>query len=333
MKTLQTRWYRMVAVLAFTAFGIVTTIATGGGGGGGGSITPPPDTGPTLTITVDNGEAVSTATITGVMMMFDVSEISDPLLASTDDATLMLQKAGSEESRSEVPFSDVVEFCAAGGTITLSGDVADPNTLTVGDTITALFENCDDNEGYVINGGIELTIAAIEGDPLTNVFLVTLDMVLTGLVVTDDSGAATADGDLTLTVDSLDFPVILTALSGSELMLSETGLSVTFEDYDHTLTVDTGVVPQTFLAEVFGRMGSSALAGTVDYETVVPIQATGDNPPYTGEILITGADDSRVRIVIVSEGVVRLEIDEDGDGVVDEFVDTTWDALEGETTG
>ena len=332
MKMLAKGWYRTIAVLLFAAFGIVTTIATGGGGGGGGSITPPV-TGPTLAITVDNGEAVSTATVTGIMMMFDVSEISDPLVLSADGGAPVLMKVGSGESGSEIPFSDVVEFCAAGGTVTLSGEVADPNTLTVGDNITAVFDNCDENDGYVIDGQLELTIAAIQGDPLTNVFLITLDMVLTDLVVTDDSGAATADGDMTLTLDSLDFPVILTALSGSELRLSEPGLSVTFEDYDHALTVDTGVIPETFLAEVFGRLGSSALGGTVDYETVVPIEATGDNPPYVGEILISGADDSRVRIVIVSEDVVRLEIDEDGDGVVDEFIDTTWSALAGEITG
>lgn len=332
MKLLEKGWYRTAAVLFFAAFGIVTTIATGGGGGGGGTITPP-DTGPTLTITVDNGEAVSTATVTGIMMMFDVSEISDPLVLSADGAAPALLKTGSGGAASEVPFSDLVEFCAAGGTITLSGELADPNTLTVGDNITAVFDNCDENDGYVIDGQLEMTVVAIQGDPLTNVFLITLDTVLTDLVVTDDSGAATADGDMTLTLDSLDFPVILTALSGNELRLSEPGLSVTFEDYDHTLTVDTGATPQAILAEVFGRLGSSALGGTVDYETVVPIEATGDSQPYVGEILITGADGSRVRIVIVSEDVVRLEIDEDGDGVVDEFIDTTWSALAGESTG
>jgi len=332
MKMLEKGWYRAAAVLLFAAFGIVTTIATGGGGGGGGTITPP-DTGPTLAITVANGEAVSTATVTGIMLMFDVSEISDPLVLSADGAAPALMKVGSGDAGSEVPFSDMVEFCAAGGTVTLSGDLADPNTLTVGDTITAVFDNCDENEGYVVDGALELTVAAIQGDPLTNVFLITLDTVLTDLVVTDDSGAATADGDMTLTLDSLDFPVIMTALAGDELQLSEPGLSVTFEDYDHALTIDTGATPQAILAEVFGRLGSSALGGTVDYETVTPIQATGDNPPYAGEILVTGADASRVRIVIVSEKLVRLEIDENGDGVVDEFIDTTWDALSGETTG
>jgi len=334
MKALERGWYRMAAVLVFAAFGIVTTIATGGGGGGGDTIAPPPGTtGPTLAITVANGEDVCAATVTGIMMLFDVSEISDPLVLSADDAMPALLKVGSGEAGSEVPFSGIVEPCAAGGTITLSGDVADPNTLTVGDTITAVFDNCDENDGYVIDGELELIVAAINGDPLTDVFLITLDMQLTNLVVSDASGGATADGDMTLTLDTLDFPVIATALSGDELQLSEAGLSVTFQNYDHTLEIDTGLVPQTVLAEVFGRIGGNALGGTVDYETVTPIQATGDNPPCVGEILITGADDSQVRIVIVNEKLVRLEIDEDGDGVVDEFIDTTWSALEGDTTG
>jgi hypothetical protein len=37
--------------------------------------------------------------------------------------------------------------------------------------------------------------------------------------------------------------------------------------------------------------------------------------------------------VVVSEEVVRLEIDLEGDGEVDEFIDTTWAALIGELIG
>ena len=94
------------------------------------------------------------------------------------------------------------------------------------------------------------------------------------------------------------------------------------------------MVPTSYLAELNGRLQSTVLGGSVDYETVESVQASGDdNPPYTGVILITGAENSAVRIVIVSDEVVRLEIDVDGNGVVDEFVDTTWAALLGETTG
>ena len=48
---------------------------------------------------------------------------------------------------------------------------------------------------------------------------------------------------------------------------------------------------------------------------------------------MSGAQSSEVRIVVVSEEVVRLEIDVDGNGVVDEFIDTTWAALIGEVIG
>ncbi len=333
MKAFAGTWYRTVAMIAFAAFGVATTLATGGGGGGGGTVVPPVDSGPTLAITVDNGEAVSTTVLSGVMLMFDVSDATgDPLVGAAAAAAPMLQKPRIPGTRYEAPFSDVVEACAVSGTVTLSGDVADPNTLTVGDTITAVFDNCDENEGYVIDGTLDATIAAFQGDPFTGVFLVTLDLVMTDLRVTDASGTATADGDMSLTLDSLDFPILVTALAGDELSISDANLAVTVEDYDHTLEVNTGLAPETFLAEVFGRMGNNALGGTVDYETVTPVQATGDNPPYTGEILVSGADGSEVRIVIVDVGVIRLEIDEDGDGVVDEFIDTTWDALSGEGT-
>ena len=79
-------------------------------------------------------------------------------------------------------------------------------------------------------------------------------------------------------------------------------------------------------------MDSRLLGGSVDYETPVAIRATGDNEPYTGEVLVTGADDSTVRIVIVDSTSVTLEVDTNGDGVVDEYIDTTFAALNGHTS-
>jgi hypothetical protein len=103
-------------------------------------------------------------------------------------------------------------------------------------------------------------------------------------------------------------------------------------NFDHFLEADFGQMPDTKLAEVLGRLASQVLGGTVDYETPISIQATGDNDPYTGEILVTGANNSTLRIVIVDSANITLEIDENGDGVVDAFIDTSWAALNGQTS-
>ena len=102
---------------------------------------------------------------------------------------------------------------------------------------------------------------------------------------------------------------------------------VTLTDFDHAFQVDA--LTQALVANVLGRLDSSILGGSVDYETIVAIEAIGDNDAHVGEILVTGADNSSVRIVIIDSTHVQLEIDENGDGTVDTFVDTTWAELNG----
>jgi hypothetical protein len=334
MKTNQSRWYRSAARPVLVAAGILTALVAGcGGGGGGGDGTSA--AGPTLAITTDNGETVSATVITGVLSMFEVTEgAGGPIIGPTSGGIFVLEKSGKLPTRVlQVPVQGT-EACAVSGTISLSGNLADPTALTAGDRLTADFDNCDDGDGFVTDGRLALTVADVEGNIFTDVFALTLDMVLTDLKVTAEGETVSADGDLAYTIDTLEFPAILTALSGAELSVTEAGQSVTFRNFDQTLDVNAGMLPTTYAADANGRLRSSVLGGSVDYETVMPIQASGDdNPPYTGEILVSGADNSAVRIVVVSEETVRLEIDAEGDGVVDEFIDTTWEALIGESTG
>ena len=321
------RSYRLLAVSILMA-----AVITGCGGGGGGN-NETVDTGPTLAITADNGEAVAATVTTGVLAMFDITEgVEGPILEPTAGTLSLLRKIGKmPRTFYQVPVQGT-EPCDVSGSVSLSGDLADPTTITEGDTITGVFENCDDGDGFLIDGVLALTVAGVEGDIFSDVFRLTLDMVLTNLTVTSDGESIAGDGDLDYTLDTLDFPAIMTALSGNELSIAAAGESVTFRNFDQTLEANPGVVPTPYAAEANGRLDSSLLlGGSVDYDTVVTIQASGDdNPPYTGEILVSGANDSQVRIVVVSVEVVSLEIDVNGDGVVDEFIDTTWAALIGE---
>ena len=333
MNATDPRGYRLLAASLLVAAGVTSAVITGCGGGGSGSggngtIT----TGPTLAITAENGEAVAATVTTGVLAMFQITEGAEgPILEPTAGSLSVLQKVGNMPGAFvQVPVQGT-QPCDVSGSISLSGNLGDPTTLTEGDTITAVFENCDDGDGFVMDGRLALTVADVEGDVFSDVFRLTLDMVLTDLTVNSDGDSIAGDGDLAYTLDTLHFPAILTALSGNELRIAAGGEEVTFRDFEQTLEVNPGMVPTSYAAEVNGRLHSTVLGGSVDYGTVVTIQASGDDkPPYTGEILVSGANNSEVRIVVTSEEVVRLEIDVNGDGVVDEFIDTTWAGLIGE---
>ena len=77
-------------------------------------------------------------------------------------------------------------------------------------------------------------------------------------------------------------------------------------------------------------MRSAFSAAYISYEVIVPLQAPDGQDPESGEILVSGGDgNGTVRIVIESSASVRLEIDADGDGIVDDYQYTTWAALRG----
>lgn len=330
MTTVNIRGLRYLAIATLMAVGIVTTIATGGGGGSGdGGFEP--DTSPTLNITADNGLDVATAVIVTVGLSYDLGDITGGNVAAGDSdiqSGAVVSKLAGNYYKTLLPgVQQALENCAIGGTVDVTVTLANANTITVGDRIVAVFVDCDDGLGYVISGTVDIRIAAIQGDVLTEVFLLGMDVLMTDIVVTEGTSVMTADGDFTLTLDSLDFPLMRMNLSGENLQLGSDGDVVTLTGFDHALEIDA--VTTALVANVLGRLASTTLGGSVDYETIVAIEAIGDEDPSTGEVLVTGADDSSVRIVIIDSSHVRLEIDENGDGTVDEFIDTTWAELNG----
>ncbi|HEX6259901.1 MAG TPA: hypothetical protein VFZ51_04540 [Woeseiaceae bacterium] len=323
--------FRALVISVLVAAGVVSIIATGGGGGGssGGNGVPPPSGGPTVGITADNAFEVSSAVVQAVGFSFDVAELSGGEVA-TDTGGAPAVRTGKSVLPLvlKVPVGPVTEPCINDGTVTISGDVADPDTVSVGDELTAIFSDCDDGEGSVVNGEFSFTIAEIEGDIFTDVFLLTMDMTLTDLVITEGTETLSADGDLSLTLDNLDYPTSSLSISGDEFTLGEGGETYSLMTFSHSMVID-GDASQ---AEASGTLDSSALDGTVDYDTPVTLEAFLGENPHVGEMLVSGADDSEVRIVVVDSTSVVLQTDIDGDGVVDDFEDTTWTALNGDTS-
>jgi hypothetical protein len=105
---------------------------------------------------------------------------------------------------------------------------------------------------------------------------------------------------------------------------------LTFTNFEHVFQVDIGMVPEAILVTVNGRMDSAQLGGAIDYATTIAVEAFGDDDPHIGQILITGRDSS-VRIVINDSTSVTLEVDTNMDGVVDQYIDTTFAALNDES--
>jgi len=88
----------------------------------------------------------------------------------------------------------------------------------------------------------------------------------------------------------------------------------------------------TFVVSSQGTLESSFIGGTVTYVTTQDVTGTGfgTNNPDTGEVLITGAANSSVMLLIFDSQFVRLDLDDEGDGldIGDDVFPSSWDELD-----
>jgi len=240
----------------------------------------------------------------------------------------VLQKAGgSLVTVTQLdPVQPIVTPCLSDGIVTISGDVADPLTLTVGDTFRTVYELCDDGAGEVIDGSIDFTVREFTGDVLTSLYRLSLDAVATNLQVVSAADTITNHGDATVTLDTMDAPFIFASVSGTSMTVDSNASSETLSAYSSSQTVDGNLQTFPFTLTMFGTLDSTQIAGIVRYSTPVTFVGEGIDYPSSGALLIEG-DNSSARLTAVDNINVTIEIDSNGDGVVDATNETTWAAL------
>lgn len=126
-------------------------------------------------------------------------------------------------------------------------------------------------------------------------------------------GSETLRGSMGLSIDL--FEEVVGATRGQQL----SGASVSTEV--------TSVVSR----QSSGVMTSEDLVGSYSYRSVTPdrflLDGLAETGPYAGELLVVAGDNSSMRMVAVDEFNLRLDLDFDGDDVIDESIPTTYSTL------
>ncbi len=104
----------------------------------------------------------------------------------------------------------------------------------------------------------------------------------------------------------------------------DTGITETFSDF--TLKVIENPNDDSETWDINGTFGNSKLNGAVSFETLHSFVKTGKFP-YEGTLNITGMNNSSVKVIALDEVTVRLEVDEDGDGAIDNPIEVAWASL------
>ena len=350
----------ITAGLLFTA--VLSGCGGGGGGGDGGGggigvVLQP------LAIDATNSMQVTAAVLDASAFVVDVGAPGGPITgvavegnsAQVDLAQVIRARldlfSGLRERTAAAQITGVVipatkEDCIVSGTVTISGEIADPllTTLTQGDTLNAAFKNCNDGDGLVLNGTMALVVVSFTGtidlEPSSDDFFIppydfTFDVTLTNLSVTETvSGSAfTANGDLTLReVNDATGLIFNSELSGDSLKVNTLNSTDTLTDYQILSTLDQGNL-DAYTTDSNGTLASTLLNGIVDFLTTSLFTGFGGNFPDTGQMDITGATivggvgPSNVTVFAVNSTCVRLLVDGNGDGEADADILTTWESL------
>lgn len=316
---------------------VLVLAACGGGGSDSGAFIPP--AGSPAALTADNDVVAARsmlASSTGLMSNLDwLTGIQAtgvhhplPLVVAQAKAALRRPLAGGEWLVGVT--ETFTESCTGGGSVSTTLDVANPEALTAGDTFTLTFSNCSEG-GASLNGVIRMVFSSISGDLDAYPYTFSATVTTTDLRVTGDGSTLTSNGSMTLTLSSSgdDNEEADVSISSFHVRGSMAG-----EAYEQTLTnyaLRWAIQGQRMTQTVAGTLTDSALGGSLVVATPTSVkQNLAEAYPYEGVLTGTGANNSRVRVTVLSSTTgVRVELDADGNGSYETSEDLGWDEFLG----
>ena len=315
----------------------IALVLTGCTTGDGGTAPPAPPV-PTLGLALTSANAIEVGKLSweAANQSASMADFADApgLVASTPGSVNKLQSTvmvtGSSDSAVQgLPFGPVDIDCQT-GFVRISGEIADPftPTLTAEDFFNSDFRDCIEDSGETIRGMVQMTIDSFTGELALGIFDMMATLILTDLQVQTAEDTFVTNGAVTVMLDTTLFPVVSASVTGAALTTDSNGSSETLFDFDTMQTIDPGLQLDPYTLESSGTLESTALTGAFSYTTLTPFQGFGVAFPTSGVFLIEG-ENSSVRLTALPDGVVLIEIDNDGVTGVDETIETTWAALTG----
>lgn len=323
---------RNIAILGSSL--LLAGLAGCGGGGGGSAVAQAPGPAPSGAITTGSaltvaGRSVDAALLSG--SFGDITSFVGLTTVSTGDPNTLgsakLASNGGWSVASQVPVGPETTACLVEGSVTVSGDIANPLSIAPGDFLDFSWDGCDDGLGQIIDGLIGMTFTEFEGTLLAGRILLGVSLAVDSFQVTADGSFNLVDGGLDLTIDSRSQTETIFTTLGSSFVVSNSRGTTTLTDFSNRVTEDLSMFPSNLTMDASGTISSTQFNGAVNYDTPVPFEATGDGFPYAGEMLVSGSGNARLKIIAMSDVNVRVEADFNGDGAVDATIDTTWEAL------
>lgn len=210
-------------------------------------------------------------------------------------------------------FSGKAEVTTGSGTIALSFD------QDLMGSLDAKFQSCKQG-GYGLNGNV---VGSFSGNLIKNHFESSL-FVHNVEVEQPNLPAFTFNGEYAYKAISTDYiSVSIDITSRNTLFLADQNYQVYDLVLSKTVNNTTGDYSYRISSEFNDTENPDAY---VAYETITPLTGKGFALPSGGQLAISGKDSS-VYVYAGENENLRLELDNNNDGVIDEITNTTWQDL------
>lgn len=334
---------RLRILACITSF--VLASCGGGGGGSGGTGGPPIGGGGPQPVALTEGNAKpvaanaleasqNTAAVRGATglptgVQLETGANVPTLLAIAGAARFAAAHAGSPGLPAGVAISET-EVCALGGTMTISGNVANPNVgLAAGDTVTLSTTACAFASGgatTVMNGQMSMTV--VSGTISTLPFHAVLATTATNLSVQSGGVTVVSNGDLRLDWNATSATTQTLVATGNSLSnrisAGGTTRTTTMRNYTQSLAINGSIFTGSLSATIetdSTRIGSTAVSYTIATPTPVVWNAT-TRTASAGVVRVTGADNSQLLLTINGNGTATIQLDANGDGTFERTIPT-----------
>lgn len=352
----------------------LTALLSACGGGGGGGSPAANDSAPTLVITTANRDTVAQAAAASVVGLS--AGTSSVPLASTDGdrqvltapptssastiggrsallpAALRLQLLAWLHTRTRQSLFDnasrkralavtgpITTPCSLGGSGTVTVDDRDnSSTPSTGDTMTLLFNACEETAGETLSGQINLTLTqASTGTAYPQQFAARL--ALNQLTVSHGSRSLRSDGTALMTVVSdssvldrytvtVEDPLVTTLTGGANpdtvtMLAGYTEQSV----YNASIAPPDGGLAGRSTTTVTGNVRSTRAGGQFALSTSTSlVQYDVDSYPRAGVLMARGSS-GNLRMTVLSARQLQLETDAVGNGQYEHSTTVAWTTL------
>lgn len=307
--------------------------ACGGGGKGGGLGSGNPSA--MIQINSGNGLAVTQIAYEAALASASIGDLTGDTgviagapggVSKVSGVVGAANKTGA--AASQVPIPPTESPCDVSGFVTISGDIADiiTPTLSPGDYFDIEFNRCVDIPGEETHGNLHFDVDAFAGDFLGGLYDMTMTLELVRFRVTTAEDVITSNGEATVTLNTANSPSVSASVNGRSMSVDTNTSSESLFNFQSVQTLDGRLVPAPFTMTASGTLDTTQINGSVRYSTPVMFEGFDGAYPGVGEFLVTG-DGSSARLVAESNTTIRIELDTDGDGTINETINTTWAEL------